>query len=181
MLATDPEVGAGRPGPSEIKLLIHAMPFTGIHIARRERVDTRACHDGDVGDDEARVVGGHVAMDGIRKHSVIPIEEEDNEECEGRNGGELDGCPDLYRRLVSFGSSPRAKEEVPSTYNASRHDEEKGERQATQERRKEEGLSARDDLFAATIQTAAELWMDHSGAILGGVALFASSIRYRMV
>ena len=80
MLATDIQVGAGRPGPSEVELLVDAVPFPQVEVAGGERIYAGACDNGDIRDDEAGMVCGHVAMDRVGEDPVIAVEEEDDEE-----------------------------------------------------------------------------------------------------
>lgn len=89
MLAIDVEVGARGPSPAEVELLVDAMPHGWVEVAGGKEVDAGAGNEGDVGDDEAGMVGGHVAVDGIGQDSVVAVEEQDDEQGEGQGGAEL--------------------------------------------------------------------------------------------
>jgi hypothetical protein len=52
------------------------MPFLLIKHAFRERIQARAGLYGDVGDDEALVVQGEVAVDRLRENAVSTVNEE---------------------------------------------------------------------------------------------------------
>lgn len=65
------------------------MPEVGVKLARGEYIQLAAFRYGDVGDDKAVVVLGHVLVDGIGQESKVAIEEEDDDEGEEGGGGEL--------------------------------------------------------------------------------------------
>lgn len=77
------------------------MPLVGIEVAGGEEVDARALSNGDVGDDEARVVGGHIGVEVVGEDPVVSVEEDDDKEGECGGSGELDHGPDLVT-LASF-------------------------------------------------------------------------------
>jgi hypothetical protein len=54
------------------------VPKVGVQLARRERVELGAFGKGDVGDDQAMMVLGHVFMNGIREDSEVAVEEKDD-------------------------------------------------------------------------------------------------------
>jgi hypothetical protein len=51
--------------------------------------------DGDVGDDEALVVQGQMAVEGLGQDAVAVVEEEDDEQDGGSEDAELDARADL--------------------------------------------------------------------------------------
>lgn len=65
------------------------MPFVRIQLAGGEGLEAGAGRDGDVGDHQARMVGGHVVVEGIRKDSVVAVEEEYQDGGEERYGAQL--------------------------------------------------------------------------------------------
>lgn len=89
LLPLDVDVCAGRPGVAQVQVLVDAVPDVGAELARGEYVDLVTCLDGDVGDNEAVVVLGHVLVDGIGQESKVAVEEEDDQEGEEGGGGEL--------------------------------------------------------------------------------------------
>ncbi len=105
---------------AEVQVLVDAMPDVGVELARRKDVDFTTSRYGDVGDDEAVVMLGHVLVDGIGEEPKVAIEEEDDEEGEESGGGELrDGAylwlgriknqPDVDTHTSAQGSGERAE------------------------------------------------------------------------
>jgi hypothetical protein len=56
------------------------MPSAFIQLAAAERIERRTCSDGNICDDEARVVCGQVVVDGVGEDSESIIEEVDKNE-----------------------------------------------------------------------------------------------------
>lgn len=96
LLPLDVDVCAGRPGVAQVQVLVDAMPDVGVELAGGEYVDFATSLDGDVGDDEAVVVLGHVLVDGIGQESKVAVEEEDDQEGEEGRGGELGDGAHLF-------------------------------------------------------------------------------------
>lgn len=98
-LPLDVDVCARGPGVAQVQVLVDAMPDVGVQLAGREYVDRVASLDGDVGDDEAVVVLGHVLVDGIGQQSKVAIEEEDEQAGEEGSGRELGDGAHLFTRV----------------------------------------------------------------------------------
>lgn len=65
------------------------MPFVRVQFAGGEGLEAGAGRDGDVGDHQARMVGWHVVVEGIRQDPVVSVEEEDEDSGEERYGAQL--------------------------------------------------------------------------------------------
>ena len=95
LLPLDVHIGAGCQALAQEQVLLDAMPYGLVQLARREEVDQRAFLDGDICYDETGMVLRHVLVYDSRQQSKIAVEEEDDEEGEGSRGSDLSGCPDL--------------------------------------------------------------------------------------
>lgn len=82
-------------GLAEVEVLVDAVPDRGVEVAAGKGVVTGAGGDGDVGDDEASVMGGQVFVDGVGEDAEVAVEEEDEEEGDDGGGGDLDDVADL--------------------------------------------------------------------------------------
>lgn len=90
------EIGTGRPGPlAEIQVLFDTVPNGRVEVAGGEDVDGRARGHCDIGNDEARVVGGHVVVDRVWENAVVTVEDEDSDKSEGHHRGELEDRAEL--------------------------------------------------------------------------------------
>ena len=78
------------------------MPFGRVELTRRQGVDGRAGGQGDIGDDETRMMQEVCGMDGVREQAVAGIDKEDEEQGGEQQGAELADGADL-RDCVSFG------------------------------------------------------------------------------
>lgn len=65
------------------------MPFFLVQHTLGQRVQGRACLNGDVGDYEALVVQWQVTVDGLGQDSVAAVEEKDEYEDDGSDGRKL--------------------------------------------------------------------------------------------
>lgn len=85
----------GEEGLAEMEVLVDAVPDRGVEVAAGKGVVAGAGGDGDVGDDEADMVGGQIFVNGVGEDAEVAVEEEDEEEGDDGGGGDLDDVADL--------------------------------------------------------------------------------------
>lgn len=93
--ARDVEVGFGGVGGAQVEVFVDSVPVGAVEGAFAEKVEGGTCHDGDVCDHEARVVGWEVRVNGIGEHSVPVVQEEDYAECDSGAECQLNPSPEL--------------------------------------------------------------------------------------
>lgn len=89
------QVCARYPSLPEVEILFDAVPFLRVQLAGREETDARALRNPEIGNDEPRVVLGHILVYGIWYKAKVAIEKEDDEECEEGRSAELGDSSDL--------------------------------------------------------------------------------------
>lgn len=94
------QVCARYPSLPEVEILFDAVPFLRVQLAGREETDARALRNPEIGNDEPRVVLGHILVYGIWYKAKVAIEKEDDEECEEGRSAELGDSSDDTSRHV---------------------------------------------------------------------------------
>lgn len=92
------------------------MPLVGIQFAGGKGLEAGAGRNGNVGDYQAGMVGGHVVVESIGEDSVVAIEEEDDDCGDECNGAQLRERANLIAAACQYSSlkSPAQAERASS-------------------------------------------------------------------